>query len=140
MKVAHIDCKTCGGKVKIVRKKCAEIPGHVEMIANCHGMWHVDIVSKKATAPRLVPFFRMAERMPKDMAEARRVYGPPPGKPGSQIVSVEVRHSSDLEWVVDELDRDGGWIAQQVFTDEQKAESCASQRRQDILTLKVWES
>jgi len=136
----RIECKTCGGKVKILRKKCAEVPGHAELIANCHGMWHVDIVPKKAKAARLLPFFKMAERMPKDMAEARRVYGPPPGKQGAPVVSIDVRHPNELEWIVDELDRDGGWIAQQSFTDEQRAEAHASQRRQDILTLKGWEA
>jgi hypothetical protein len=140
MKIQRIDCKTCGGKVRLATKKSVDVPGHIELIANCHGMWHVDIVRKHATATELIPFFRTAESMAANMDEARRIYGPPPGRVGARIASVEVRKRGECDWIVDELDKDGGWVAQATFADEPRAQAYASQRRQDMLSLKEWEA
>lgn len=137
VKPQFITCKTCGLQVRITRKKCREVAGSIELIANCHGMWHVDIVSARSAKPsEVVDFLRRAERMPPNMEEARRIYGPPPGIPGEEAVAFEVRSPSDGEFIVDELDKTGGWVAQRRFDDVERAEAYKAQRQQDVQALK----
>lgn len=135
MKPQYIDCKTCGGRVEIRGKNCQELPGHIEMSAHCHGMWHVDIIEKKLRKDEVAKFFAVAVKMPKDMSEARRIYGPPPAKPGSEAVSVEVRSPEAGRFIVDELAEDGGWVAQRGFDDEERAQAYLAQRQSDLRAL-----
>lgn len=136
MKPQYIDCKTCGGRVEIRGKNCQELPGHVEMAAHCHGMWHVDIIPKTLPKHDVTKFFAIAQAMPRTMEDARRIYGPPPAKPGAEAVTVEVRSPEAGKFIVDELAADGGWVAQRSFDDAERAEAHKAQRQSDLRALR----
>jgi len=63
VKAEHIDCKTCGGKVKVWRKNGDQ---GFELIAFCHGMYYVDIPGTKPTAMETMHFLIKAANIPKD--------------------------------------------------------------------------
>ena len=63
MKTDHIDCKTCGGGVKIRSKRSAD---GWEMIANCHRMFFVEVTDKRPTAEETLHFLIKAAHIPKD--------------------------------------------------------------------------
>ena len=72
MKAEHIDCKTCGKRVKIWRKKGDH--GY-ELIAFCHGMTYVEIPGTKPTALETMHFLIKAANLPKN-AEATNDHHP----------------------------------------------------------------
>jgi hypothetical protein len=63
VKADYIDCKTCGGRVKIRSKRGGD---GWEMIANCHRMWFVEITDARPTAKQALQFMIKAAHIPKD--------------------------------------------------------------------------
>lgn len=63
MKSEYIDCKTCGGKVRIRSKKGDH---GWELIAFCHGMTYVEIPGTKPKALEMMHFLIKAANIPKD--------------------------------------------------------------------------
>ena len=93
MKSDRIDCKTCGGRVKIRSKRGAD---GWELIADCHGMFYVEVTDSRPTAQETLHFLVKAAHIPKDASATNDWHPQTP-----EQIEAEARAAKLAETVVD---------------------------------------